>query len=160
MKLLKSKYHEKGYWENTTQFEQQTHGKHYPLEHLDVNKVWASVPKAERHQGKDFYKPILEDIRKNGMMNPILVVRATKDELKGQKAKWGKNLCELPFWFGDEKEGMIDVVWGGSNRLYIARELGYTHIEAAMIPTFAEARLLQKCHRHTHPQYYPEKYWL
>ncbi len=159
-KELLSSYHKQGYWENTTKFEKSTHGKKYPLIVLDVNDIWVSVPKAEVHQGKVFYKPLKEDIAKNGLHNPVLTVHCTRDELKGQKAKWGKHINELPFWLAEDMSEKVYVAWGGSNRVLIARELGYTHIECTIIPTFIEARNLQKTHRHTHPQYYPTKYWL
>lgn len=160
MKLLKSNYYKRGYWENTTQFEKKYHGKKYPIEQHDVNELWASVPKAESHLGKEFYGPVKDDIAKNGLYNPLLIVKCTKAELKGQKAKYGHLINELPFWMADDKEDeKLLVVWGGSNRLYAARELGYTHVDCAIVPTFQEAMALQKCHRHTHQQYYPKDYW-
>ena len=159
-KELLSNYHSQGYWSNTTKFEQQTHGNKYPLVTVGVHDIWVSVPKAEVHQGKVFYKPLKEDIAKNGLCNPVLAVHCTREELKGQKAKWGNGINELPFWLATDMQQKMYVAWGGSNRVLIARELGYTHIECAVIPTFAEARALQKTHRHTHQQYYPPNYWV
>jgi hypothetical protein len=155
-KELLSSYHQQAYWENTTRFEPQTHGKKYPLRVVALKDIWASVPKAKVHLGKVFFEPLKEDIAKNGLHNPILTIHCTREELKGQKAK---NINDLPFWLDDDMQQKLYVAWGGSNRVYAAMELGYTHIECALVPTFNEARNLQKCHRHTHQQYYPERYW-
>ena len=97
---------------------------------------------------------VKESIQKEGLHNPLITVKCTRQQLKGQKAKWGKELNELPFWIAEDLDKEMLVIWGGSNRLYAAIELGYTHVDCVMIPTFEEARKLQKTHRSTHPQLY------
>lgn len=158
MKLLKCSIHDQGYWEVTSNLEPLYKGCRYPIEQLHVNEIWASVPKAVRHMGQDFYEPVKKDIAKNGMKWPIMVVKSTREQLCYQKAKWQNKISPLPFWMAgvDDMQIIQPTVWGGSNRLYIARELGYTHIDCAIIPTFDIAHLLQKTMRESHPQYYPK----
>ncbi len=151
---LKSKFHQKGYWTNLTDLEEWSHGIKYPVVAHPVKDLWASVPKAIIHANVEFYKPLKESIQNEGLRNPIIVVKCTRQELQGQKAKWGDKLCDLPFWMADDLNETQLVVWGGSNRLYVARELGYTHIDCVMIPTFEDAMKLQKTHRSTHPTLY------
>ena len=154
MKLLKSKYHEQGYWTNPIELEPWSHGIKYPVLVHSVNDLWASVPRADIHAGIEFYKPLKESIEKEGLHNPLITVQCTRQELKGQKAKWGNKLNELPFWIGEDLTKPVLVIWGGSNRLYAAIELGYTHIDCVMIPTFEQAKKLQKTHRSSHPHLY------
>jgi hypothetical protein len=154
MKILKSRLHDQGYWEVTSNLEPIHKGKRFPIKQIAVDEIWASVPKAEIHQGIPFYAPVKEDIKKNGMHWPIMVVNCSREELKGQKAKWGNKINDLPFWFNEPLDVRMNVVWGGSNRLWIARELGFTHIDCAMMPTFNTAHVLQKTMRENHKQFY------
>lgn len=154
MKVLKSLLHDQGSLTINSDLEPLLKGRTYPVKQLPVDEIWASVPKAIIHHGVPFYEPVKADIKKNGMVWPIMVVTCTRQELKGQKAKWGNKINDLPFWMADDLNEKMYVVWGGSNRLWIARELGYTHIDCAMIPNFAEAHNLQKTMRESHPQYY------
>ena len=156
MKLLKSKLHDQGYLYINSNLEPAYKGKSYPIQQLRVDEIWASVPRAKVHLGKPFYEPVKKSIKKNGMDWPIMVVTCTRQELKGQKAKWGHKINELPFWMADDLSEKMFVVWGGSNRLWIARDLGYTHIDCAMLPNFQSAHDLQKTMRETHPQFYPQ----
>jgi hypothetical protein len=157
-KILKSKFHKQGYWKNETNLEPHLKGKEYVINTISVDDLWASVPKAIIHKGIRFYDSLIQDIEKNGLHNPLLTVVATRKEVLGQKAKWGKKVCDPPFWMADDLDIKMNVVWGGSNRLYAARELGFTHIDCALIPTFSEAMQLQKTHRHTHQHYYGDDY--
>ena len=116
--------------------------------------MWNEVSRRYVDDEVEFYKPLKELIQKEGLHNPLITVECTRLELKGQKAKWGKKLNDLPFWLDEDLNEKLLVIWGGSNRLYVARELGYTHIDCVMIPTFDAARKLQKTHRSTHPQLY------
>ena len=118
MNLLKSQF-------NGTQW------NGYDVVPLKISELWASVPKATIHRGKEFYGPILEDIKENGLHFPLLVVHATKQQIIEQKNRYGSKLCDLPFkqdegWLTDK----MYVVWGGSNRVRIAEELGYEYIPA------------------------------
>ena len=132
MELLKCSIHDQGYWEVTSNLEPLYKGCRYPIEQLHVNEIWASVPKA---------------------------VKSTREQLCYQKAKWQNKISPLPFWMAgvDDMQIIQPTVWGGSNRLFIARELGFTHIDCAMMPDFHTAHTLQKCMRESHPQYYKIK---
>ena len=151
---LKSKHHQKGYWINPTDLEPWSKGIKYPVVTHPVKDLWPSVPKAIKHAGIEFYEPLKKSIQKEGLHNPLITVECTRLELKGQKAKWGDAISDLPFWLNEDLNKKILVIWGGSNRLHVAIELGYTHIDCVMIPTFDAARKLQKTHRSTHPQLY------
>ena len=157
MKLLKSNLHTQGFLQITSDMEPAYKGNQYPIKQLPVDEIWASVPRAVIHCGIEFYEPVKESIKKNGMYWPIMVVNCTRQELKGQKAKWGDKINDLPFWMAEDLNTRMNVVWGGSNRLWIARELGYTHIDCAMMPSFNEAHVLQKTMRETHQEFYARK---
>ena len=49
----------------------------------------------------------------------------------------------------------IKVVWGGSNRLEVARALGYDSIDCVIMPSFEKARSYQASHRKP----YSEKFY-
>ena len=153
-KILKCRL--KKYWKVLSDLEPDYKGNKYPIESLNVWDIWASVPKAMQHQGIDFYEPIKHSIIKNGMHWPIMVVKSTRQEVRDQKAKWGNKLCDPPFWMADDMSVIQPTVWGGSNRLYIARELGYSHIDCAIMPSFDVAHRLQKTMREDFAQHYPK----
>ena len=132
IKVLKSEY--------------PTEWKWFEVRELPVEDIWQSVPIAENIAGKPFYSRVKDDIRANGMHFPIMCVQTDYRGLEEAKEKWGKKINELPFWhnaLGKHKK-MVWSVWGGSNRLAIAKDLGYTHIDAAIIPTIKQAISLQK----------------
>lgn len=97
---------------------------------MPVAQLWASVPVAPLFNGKPFYEPVKHDIQTNGLNFPILVVKATFAELTKMKVKHKRHLLELPT--GYNPTDIIYVVWGGSNRLAIARELNYTHVDCVI----------------------------
>ena len=136
MKLLKSKFHE-SFWE--------ARRIEYPVEVLPIADLWASVPQVETLRNKPFHENLKNDIEKDGLHFPLLTVHTTYNDIWLQKEKYKSKLCELPFTLTEEnKENKMYVIWGGSQRVRVAQELGYTHIDCAMIPNFKEARLLQR----------------
>jgi len=76
-----------------------------------------------------------------------MVVHSTRGELIKQKERYKDKMCELPFWLTDDKFIKLYTVWGGSNRLSIARELGYDTIDCVVIEDFNKARNMQALHR-------------
>lgn len=137
MKILKSRYHN-SQWNNIK------------VVSLRVSDLWASVPLAKQHRGKEFYEPIKEDIRKNGLHFPLIIVDATRNDILKQKKKYADKLCELPF---DKDKDDLTVrqytVWGGSNRWNIANDLGYEYVDCVIVENadFDRARGMQGLHR-------------
>lgn len=136
MNILKSKYHGSK-WDGTE------------VAPIAIKDLWASVPKAEKCKGKAFYGPVMEDIKQNGLNFPLLVVDATRAQLIEQKEKHKDRLMDLPFDTDSDLSLRQYVIWGGSNRVRIAEELGYTHIDCVIYPNgdFQKAYIKQKLHR-------------
>ena len=116
---------------------------------LPIKDLWPSVPKAIKYKNKEFYGPVMEDIKRNGLNFPLLIVDATRKQLTEQKNKHKDNMCELPFSEDDDLNVRQYVVWGGSNRVRIAEELGYSHIDCVVFPNgdFDTSRTKQRLHR-------------
>ncbi len=150
MKVLKSQYHVQGYIYIGES--KKLKGKH-KIEQLPIKDIWASVPKCVTHRGKPFYAPVMEDIKKNGLVYPIMVIKSNYGEVLEQKRIWKRKLCDLPF-DPDTKELTTPqlVCWGGSQRLRIAEELGYTHIDCAIMKSYKQAHKMQKCFRAPYEQ--------
>ena len=118
-----------------------------PVVQLACSDIWQSVPIAKVHKGRIFYDRILEDIQKNGLKFPLLVVHSTKREVQQQKKIYTNQLNDLPFWHTDNLDEMMYTVWGGSNRLAIAKQLGYHTVDCVILTDFKKARSMQKLHR-------------
>ena len=101
-----------------------------PIITMLVSSLWASVPAAEKLRGKDFYAPLKKDIEEKGMHFPLLVVEATFGQLTQQKAKHGKSILDLPT--GLAVDDKVYVIWGGSNRYVVAKDLEYTHVDCVI----------------------------
>ena len=80
---------------------------------------------------------------------PIMVVKSNHKELLEAKEKFGEKISMLPFWHNDHNpQSKYEWgVWGGSQRVDVAKILGYTHIDSAVIPSIAKAISLQKTMR-------------
>ena len=137
MEILKSRYH-------------NSEWNRIKVVSLRVDDLWASVSIAKEYKGKEFYEPIKEDIRKNGLHFPLIVVDATRNDLVKEKRKYGDKLCKLPF---DEDKDDLTVrqytVWGGSNRWNIANDLGCEYVDCVIVHNadFEKARKMQALHR-------------
>ena len=132
MNILKSNYHG-GMWNNIN------------VVSLPVKELWASVAKAEKHRGKEFFEPVKKDIEENGLNFPLLVVHSTYAQLVEQKERYKKAMLALP----EEIDEKIYVVWGGSNRWHVANELGYEYVDCVLFKNgeFDQARKMQNLHR-------------
>ena len=131
----------------------QFHGKtwnNYKVHSLKVSELWASVKKAENHRGKTFYTKVKELIEKDGLHFPLIVVDAKRFNLVEQKKKYGDRIVDLPFDKGlDDLNVRQYTVWGGSNRWWVAHELGYEYVDCIIVPNadFGTARAMQGMHR-------------
>ena len=121
----------------------------YEVIELAINEIWRSVPIVDKLGGIPFRQRLAHDLQADGMHFPIMVVNTTHLELERAKEKWGKKLSELPFWYNElsKHKKYQWSVWGGSQRVDIAKYLGYTHIHAAVLPNIAKAISLQKIMR-------------
>jgi len=127
----------------------EKHWNHFPIKVLPIEDIWQSVPSVDvltTHPGKPFKKNLINDIKRDGMYFPIMVVRSSHKTLLEAKQKWGDKLNTLPFWHNDRnpQSKYMWSVWGGSQRLDVAKILGYTHIDCTIIPTIGRAISLQK----------------
>lgn len=111
-------------------FSSSWHSK--PIVVLPISDLWASVPIAQKLRGKEFFGPLKEDIQQQGLHFPLLVVEATFSQLQKQKAKYKQSIRDLPEGYTPDQK--IYVIWGGSNRVVAATELGYTHIDCVLYP--------------------------
>jgi len=121
---------------------------------LPVDKLWASVPVAINYRGVPFYHNVKQDISANGLKFPLLVVECTFSQLKAQKEKYKKRILDLPTGYKDTDT--VYVIWGGSNRLSIAKELQYTHVDCVLYPNgdFARAFADQALQRNPYNHLY------
>lgn len=126
-----------------------------PVVSLPVNSLWASVPVAITFQHRPFYEPVKQDIIANGLHFPILVVEAPFSELQIQKRKHSRHMNELPT--GYQPHDVIRVVWGGSNRLAIAKELQYEFVDCVLYRSFQDAWADQALQRNPYKQLYTGK---
>lgn len=127
------------------------HWKHFPIIELEVEKIWQSVPIVDvlPTVNKPFKKNLIDDITRDGMHFPIMVVKSSHKDLLEAKLKFGNKISVLPFWHNDRNPQSKYQwgVWGGSQRLDVAKQLGYTHIDSAVITSIAKAISLQKIMR-------------
>jgi hypothetical protein len=131
-KNLNSEYH-RGKWNERVVTE------------LPLFKLWPSVKKCTmaNANGSPFFDNVKDSIEKNGMRFPILVVQSDYAELVKQKARFKQGMCELP----TEEDFTGFTVWGGSNRFWVAKELGYDTVDVVIYKTFQNAWNDQHLHR-------------
>lgn len=121
----------------------------YEVVSINQSELIQSVPSAEFVKGKPFYKPLKEDIEKSGLKFPIIVVLCTTEQLISAIEKFGSALNKISV--STERETHY-FIWGGSNRIQVARELGYDIVDCILIPdaNFDEAYRLQKIQRESY----------
>lgn len=121
----------------------------YSIRTLPIDEIWRSVPVVTHFGDKPFRQRLISDIHRDGMHFPIMCVYTSHAALIKAKEKWAHKLEELPFWHNElnTHKKFQWSVWGGSQRLDIARHLGFTHIHAAELPSIAKAISLQKMMR-------------
>lgn len=137
------------------------HWKHYPIEVLPIDSIWQSVPPVDflPADNRPFKKNLVNDIRRDGMHFPIMVVKTSHKQLLEAKDMWRDKINILPFWHNDRnpQSKYQWSVWGGSQRIDAAKILGYTHIDCAVLPSIAKAITHQKEMRTPFRKRYYEK---
>ena len=95
-----------------------------------------------------FVDEVRESIKEKGLMNPIIVVRLPKEDIDKhfEQMNFGRKraVTSLP------DSPVINVIWGGSNRLEAVKQLGYTHVDCVLIPDFFAAMEVQNLQRNTY----------
>jgi ParB-like chromosome segregation protein Spo0J len=122
---------------------------------LDMSQLWASVP-AVPDKRPEFYKTLKQDIEKNGLKNPIITVKSTVGGAWIQKKKYRKQLCEPPGHEDPKRSNPrhnkeLYVIWGGSNRYAILKELGCTKVDCIVLDDFQVAFKVQATQRNSYP---------
>ena len=69
----------------------------YPIKELAISEIWASAPKVDSLAYKPFKKNLTEDIKRDGMHFPIMVVNTTGRQLIKAKKHWEDKINDLPF---------------------------------------------------------------
>ena len=91
-----------------------------------------------------FSEELQESIEDSGLHNPIIVVRAPKEDLARYYEEREFGTSHLP------DTPVVNCDWGGTNRISAARDLGYTHIDCVLIPDFYLAMKLQDLQRNAY----------
>ena len=136
----------------------KNHWNHFKIVELEIKKIWQSGPPVDVLPtiNKPFKQNLIHDIKKDGMFYPIMVVKSSHKDLIEAKEKFGEKISMLPFWHNDHnpQSKYQYGVWGGSQRVDVAKILGYTHIDSAILPSIAKAISLQKTMREKFIQRY------
>ena len=94
-----------------------------------------------------FVAEVKESIAKQGLMNPIIVVRLPREDLlthfasRALATKGTGKPSTLP------DTPVINAIYGGSNRLEAVKQLGYTYVDCVLIPDFEVAMEIQERQR-------------
>lgn len=89
----------------------------------------------------EFANEIAESLRDRGLDNPVIVVRGPREDLTAEILSGGGNADSMP------DIPVVNCVYGGTNRVTAARELGYTAIDCVLVPSFRLALRLQDIQR-------------
>jgi hypothetical protein len=91
-----------------------------------------------------FAEDVAESIKEHGLANPIIVVRAPREDMVLELTSLNGVEPRLP-------EGeVLNVVYGGTNRFTAARLLGHTYVDCVLLPTFRLALQVQDQQRETY----------
>ena len=92
---------------------------------------------------RGFTEEVLKSVKKEGLIDPVIVVRvSTEDWFSYAKSN---NFAKHKDRVGDRQT--LNVVWGGNNRVEMARILGYDAIDCVMLPNFQLASEVQSIQR-------------
>ena len=92
-----------------------------------------------------FADEISKSIEQEGLANPVIVVRGPREDLVMQYERIGSSGGRLL-----PNKPVLNCVYGGTNRVTAAKQLGYTHIDCILLPTFALGMRLQTLQRESY----------
>ena len=95
-----------------------------------------------------FADELRESIKEKGLMNPIIVVRLPQEDIAKHFEAVNFASKRGPGYLPDTP--VINVIWGGSNRLEAVKQLGYTHVDCVLIPDFFAAMEVQNLQRNAY----------
>lgn len=91
-----------------------------------------------------FAEEVSQSIAREGLANPVIVVRGPREDLVAQLAAEGGDGSWMP------DQPVVNCIMGGTNRVSAARLLGYTHIDCVLLPAFNLAWRLQNLQRESY----------
>lgn len=91
-----------------------------------------------------FAEELAGSIAREGLANPVIVVRGPREDLERELLAIGSSGKTLP------DTPVVNCVWGGTNRITAAKLLGYTHVDCVVLPTFDLATRLQDLQRESY----------
>jgi hypothetical protein len=122
----------------------------FPVKAMPLDDLYCPVRPVQ-----SFVDEVRESIGDTGLLNPVIVVRKPREDIvdyfketKGGLKSGSDSGSIIPVGFPDGP--VVNMVWGGTNRVYAVRELGYTHIDCVLVPDFALAYLVQERQRNSY----------
>ena len=125
----------------------------FEIRSMPVDDLWPPVKTVPV-----FVDEVKDSIDEQGLINPIIVVRAPREDMvdyfvRAKKAIKSPDLDpeeSLPYNMPDTP--VINAIWGGSNRLDAIKQLGYTHVDCVIIPDFHTAMKVQDIQRDSYKE--------
>ena len=97
----------------------------------DLSDLWVLFPPVELQDGEDFFEPLKEDIKVNGLIHPLVVVPITKElttRWEGRMASWVR---DNPIDWNEDNVQLSVIT--GNNRYEAAKQLGYRFIDCVVL---------------------------
>jgi hypothetical protein len=91
-----------------------------------------------------FVDEVAESIAKQGLANPVIVIRGPREDLVAEGLALGGSKPTFP------DTPVVNCVFGGTNRVSAAKKLGYTHIDCILLPSFELGLKLQELQRNSY----------
>ena len=88
-----------------------------------------------------FAEEVRASIEASGLQNPVIVIRLPREDFISFFASIDYNAEWLP------DKPVLNIVCGGANRVFAAKEMGYTHIDCVLIPDPYLAQRVQAIQR-------------
>ena len=88
-----------------------------------------------------FADDVMKSIEQEGLANPVIVVRGPREDLLAELQRSNGSTSMLA------DRPVLNVVFGGTNRVAAAKKLDYTHIDCVLLPSFELALRVQEMQR-------------